>query len=254
MGKRILVIIAMFLFPAILACGTAAPEVVEKEVIKEVIKEVPVEKIVEKEKLVEVIKTLEKVVVAMPTAAPPPGAVTGPAGSVISATSDMAEMGFDPSLDNTSNVKPFFDEINLYGIMQASNGELIGGAASKWEISPDQLSWIYTVRKDVKFHNGETMTPEDFSWSWNRQIMSEEAENSAAVTWSPKIEFIRAEGNTVVVRTKEPEALTPLWWPSYGGGQAGVVLSARLFRDMGASDLKARRRPPRGPSRVENGD
>lgn len=33
MGKRILVMVALFLLPAILACGAAVPEVVEKEVI-----------------------------------------------------------------------------------------------------------------------------------------------------------------------------------------------------------------------------
>ena len=120
MVKRILAVMVMFSLLAILACGTAAPEVVEKEVIKEV----PVEKIVEKEKLVEVIKTVEKVVVATPTAVPPPGTVKGPSGSVISATSDMAAMGFDPSLDNSSNVKAFFDEIHLFGIMQGPDGEL----------------------------------------------------------------------------------------------------------------------------------
>ena len=76
-----------------------------------------------KEKLVEVIKGVEKVVVATPTAAPPPGAVIGPSGSVISATSGLAAMGLDPSLDNSSNVKTYFDEIHLYGIMQAPNGE-----------------------------------------------------------------------------------------------------------------------------------
>ena len=177
-------------------------------------------------------------VVATPTAVSPPGAVEGPVGSVISATSDMAEMGFDPPLDNSSNVKPFFDEMYLYGIMHAPNGELIGGAATKWEVSPDQFNWVYTVREDVKFHKGDTLTPEDFSWSWNRQIMSPEAESSAAVAWSPRVEYIRAEGNTVVVRTKEPEPLMPLWWPSYGGSQAGVVLYKAEFDRTGVEGIR----------------
>ena len=76
MGKRILAVLAIFLLLGILACGTAAPQVIEREVIKEV----EVEKIVEKEKLVEVIKQVEKVVVATPTAVPPPGTVSGLSG------------------------------------------------------------------------------------------------------------------------------------------------------------------------------
>jgi ABC-type transport system substrate-binding protein len=241
MVKRILAVMVMFSLLVILACGTAAPEVIEKEVIREV----EVEKIVEKEKLVEVIKTVEKVVVATPTAVPPPGSVKGPSGSVITATSDMAEMGLDPSLDNSSNVKTYFDEIHLYAIMQAPNGELIGGAASKWEISPDQLSWIYTVREGVKFHNGDTMRPEDWEWSWNRSICpgpptdgSCKAENSTAAVWGPKAEYIRAVGDTIVVRTHKPEALMPLWWPSYEGGQAGTVQSKAEFDRTGVEGIR----------------
>lgn len=233
MGKRIVVILAMFLLAATIACGSAAPaapKVVEKEVIKEVIKEIPVE--VTKEIVI------EKLVVATPTPMPPPGTVTGASGSVISATSDMAEMGFDPALDNTSNVKPFYDEMHLYPILQAPDGQLAGGAASKWGVSSDGLSWVFTVREGVKFHNGETMTPEDFSWSWNRSVMSDEAETGASLTYSPRIEYIRAEGDTVVVKTKGPEALMPLWWPSYSGTQAGAVLSKVEFDKTGVEGIR----------------
>ena len=225
----------------IMACQTAAaPEVVERVVTEqvEVTKVVEREVEVEKKELVEVIKEVQQVVVATPTAVPPPGTVSGPRGSVISATSDMAEMGMDPTLDNSSNVKPFFDELHLYGIMQGSDGALIGGAAVKWEVSPDQLSWVFTVREGVQFHNGDTMTPEDFSWSWNRHVLSPEAETSTAATWGPRVDTIKAEGDTVVVRTKEPEPLMPLWWPSYEGTQAGAILSQAEFGVTGAEGVR----------------
>ena len=82
------------------------------------------------------------------------------------------------------------------------------------------------------------MTPEDFSWSWNRSVMSDEAETGASLTYSPRIEYIRAEGNTVVVRTREPEALMPLWWPSYSGTQAGAVLSKVEFDKTGVEGIR----------------
>jgi peptide/nickel transport system substrate-binding protein len=219
----------MFLLLAVVACGAAAtgtPVVVEKEVIKEVEKEV--------------IKEVEvtKMVVATPTPTRRPLAVTGPHGAVITATTDMAEMGMDPMLDNSSNVKPFYDEMYLYGIMQAPDGELIGGAASKWEVSDDQLSWVFTVREGVKFHNGDTLSAQDLEWSWNRNIMSEASENTAGIALSPLVESIRADGNTVVVRTKQPEALMPLWWPSYEGNNAGVVLSKAEFDRTGDEGIR----------------
>ncbi|MCZ6867723.1 MAG: ABC transporter substrate-binding protein [Chloroflexi bacterium] len=234
MGKPIWVFILMISLLLVVACDTAAPEVVEKEVIKEVL----VEKIVEKEKLVEVIKEVEKLVVATPTAAPPPGSVKGPSGSVISATSDMAEMGMDPSLDNTGNVRPFTNEMYIYAIEQAPSGELIGGAATKWEVSDDHLSWIWTVREGVKFHNGETMTAEDFSWSWNRAILSPEAETGQSFAYGPNIESIRAEGNTVVVRTKQPEALMPIWWAPAWTGPTGAILSQVEFERTGVEGIR----------------
>ena len=228
MSKHILACAMTFLLLVIVGCGSAAPppspSVAEKEAETVTEKEAPAEQ-------------QGSVVVATPTPIPPSPGVEAPAGSVQSATSDLAEMGMDPMLDNSSNVKSFFDEIHLYAIQQAPDGELVAGAASKWEVSEDHLSWIFTVREGVKFHDGSTMTPEDIESSWNRAIMSPEAENSSAITFSPMIENIRAEGNTVVVRTKEPQALVPLWWPSYEGGQAGAVLK------MGQSDEEIRNNP-----------
>lgn len=236
MSRYILVVVAMLLLLVILACGTSAPAPAAVE--PAAAKEAPVEKVAEKEQLRDVIKQVGKSEVSQPTAVPPPGSVAGPSGLVITATSDMAEMGMDPILDNSSNVKTFFDELHLYGIIQAPDGELIGGAATKWEISDDQLSWIYTVRQGVKFHNGDTMTAEDFEWSWNRNVLSPEAENTTAAVFSSKVDFISAVGDTVVVRTKEPEALMPLWWPSYEGGQAGAVLSKAEFDRTGNDGIR----------------
>ena len=239
MSKLALTAIGMVVVLVTVACGgagapaaPAAPEpvVIEKEVVREVE--------VEKPQLVEVIKEVERVAVATSTAVPPPGAVSGPSGSMFSATSDMAEMGMDPALENSSNVKAFVDEIHLYGIMQSHTGELIGGAATKWEVSEDRLSWVFTVREGVKFHNGDTMTADDFSWSWHRHILSDEAETTTAATWGPKVEYIRAEGNTVVVRTKVPEPLMPLWWPSYEGTQAGIILSKAEYDRTGAEGVR----------------
>ena len=97
-----------------------------------------------------------------------------PTGSVVSVTSDLAEMGMDPMLNLTGNVKIFTDEIHLNGIMQAPDGKLIPGAAAKWEVSPDLHSWIWTIREGVKFHDGSTMTAEDFAFSWKRAVLSDE--------------------------------------------------------------------------------
>ena len=162
-----------------------------------------------------------------------------PSGSVVTVTSDMAEMGMDPLLDDTGNVKVFTDEIHLNAVMQDPDGTLIPGAAVSWEVSPDLHSWIWTVREGVKFHDGSTMTAEDFAWSWKRAVLSEESENPYHASYGPLIDDIYAEGNTVVVRTKKPQPLMPLWWPTYDN-QVGYVLSKAQFEREGTEGVRDR--------------
>jgi peptide/nickel transport system substrate-binding protein len=166
-------------------------------------------------------------------------AAAEPKGSAVTVTSDMAGMGMDPLLDNTGNVKVFTDEIHLNAIMQEPDGTLIPGAAVSWEVSPDLHSWIWTVREGVKFHDGSIMTAEDFAWSWKRAVMSEESENPYHAAYAPLIEDIYAEGNTVIVKTKEPEPLMPLWWPTYDN-QVGYVLSKKQFDSEGVDGIRNR--------------
>ena len=40
--------------------------------------------------------------------------------------------------------------------------------ADKWEVSDDGLTWTFTIRSGLKFHNGESVTAEDVIGSYNR--------------------------------------------------------------------------------------
>jgi peptide/nickel transport system substrate-binding protein len=162
-----------------------------------------------------------------------------PAGSIVTVTSDLAGMGMDPLLDNTGSVKVFTDEIHLNAVMQDPDGSLIPGAATKWEPSPDRKSWIWTVREGVKFHDGTPLTAEDFAWSWKRAVLSPESQNPYKAAYGPLIEDIVAESNKVIVRTKAPQALMPLWWPTYDN-QVGYVLSKAQFEKEGNEGFRTK--------------
>ncbi|MBM3941345.1 MAG: ABC transporter substrate-binding protein [SAR202 cluster bacterium] len=43
--------------------------------------------------------------------------------------------------------------------------ELVPGMATQWALSPDGLTWTFTIRKGVKFHDGTEVTPADVQWS-----------------------------------------------------------------------------------------
>jgi oligopeptide transport system substrate-binding protein len=44
------------------------------------------------------------------------------------------------------------------------------GVAAWWEISEDGLVYTFHLRDDAKWTNGETVTAEDFRWSWERAL------------------------------------------------------------------------------------
>ena len=49
-----------------------------------------------------------------------------------------------------------------------ANMNLKPGLATSWKASSDGLTWIFNLRKGVKFHNGKEMTAEDVKWSIDR--------------------------------------------------------------------------------------
>lgn len=52
--------------------------------------------------------------------------------------------------------------------------------ASEWEVSPDGKKYSFTLRDDVKFHNGRTVTAEDFKYSLERVLNPDNASPNAA--------------------------------------------------------------------------
>lgn len=52
------------------------------------------------------------------------------------------------------------------------DGQLVPALAEKWTISPDGKEILFTIKKGVKFHNGDVMTTQDVAYSLNRAIAS----------------------------------------------------------------------------------
>jgi ABC-type transport system substrate-binding protein len=43
--------------------------------------------------------------------------------------------------------------------------------AESWTVSDDGKTWVFTIRKDVKFHNGDVMTASDVAYSFQRGVL-----------------------------------------------------------------------------------
>ncbi|MDQ1300200.1 MAG: oligopeptide transport system substrate-binding protein [Chloroflexota bacterium] len=128
--------IVMILSMVLSACATPTPVTVEKIVEK------PVEKIVEK--IVE--KPVEKIVVATP--APAPKAARPNVVRVNTGVGDIPSL--DPNVaEDTSSITVI--ENSFVGLTRLNEvtSELQPGMATKWTISPDGLTFTFTLRNDV---------------------------------------------------------------------------------------------------------
>lgn len=95
---------------------------------------------------------------------------------------------YEPTtLDTTATVDREDVHMQLYDTLVIDDEEHVGqvkpSLAESWELAKDGKSVDFKIRKDVKFHNGDTLTTEDVAYSINEAIKSA---YSQAVTASIK--------------------------------------------------------------------
>jgi peptide/nickel transport system substrate-binding protein len=104
-----------------------------------------------------------------------------------------------------------------------ATGAPVPGLAESWEGSDDVKTWRFKVRSGVTFHNGKTLDAGDVVATLERH--GDENSKSGALGLLGGIEKVSAEGDTVIVALKEPNADLPLLLSDYhliiqpGGGK-----------------------------------
>ena len=53
-------------------------------------------------------------------------------------------------------------------ISNPEGGENLPGMAESWEVSDDGKTYIFNIRKNAKWSNGDDFTAHDMVWSWKR--------------------------------------------------------------------------------------
>lgn len=79
--------------------------------------------------------------------------------------------------------------------------------AEEYSSSPDAKVWTFKIRKGVTFHNGKDLTPQDVVATYERH--GDEDSKSAALPFLSEFESIKADGDTVVITLKNPNADLP---------------------------------------------
>ena len=122
-------------------------------------------------------------------------------------TMTIAVTSFADTLEPTEQY--FSWVVARYGIGETlvkfnEEGELVPCLAEEWNNSEDGCTWTFQIRENVKFSNGDDMTPELVKASIERTF---EKSDRAVSFFEP--ESIEADGQNLIIKTKEPVAVLP---------------------------------------------
>lgn len=108
---------------------------------------------------------------------------------------------------------------NIYQGLVARTAEqdIVPSLASDWTVSPDGLTYTFTLREGVTFHDGQALTPQDVVWSLQTRKATPEWRDSARLA---NVATIAAEGQDITLTLTEPDS-SLLWNLT---GRAGIVL------------------------------
>lgn len=105
------------------------------------------------------------------------------------------------------------DQSIIWGCRQLYNGliqldtnlQVQPCIAKRWDISDDGLRYTFTLRDDVRFHNGRTVTAHDFAYSFHR-IVDPSVASPGAWIFVDVEDFSAIDDTTFAIRLKEPFA------------------------------------------------
>ncbi len=113
-----------------------------------------------------------------------------------------------PHLDPTAGAAAAIDEITYLNIFEGltkidANGAVLPSLATSWEISDDNLTYIFKLKEGVKFHDGSKFDAEDVVFTFER-AMAEDSVNAQKGIFSI-IEEVRAiDDMSVAITLKNP--------------------------------------------------
>jgi oligopeptide transport system substrate-binding protein len=92
----------------------------------------------------------------------------------------------DPAL--SSGVPESWLQYDLFEGLLTKDGKdgLIPGAAERWEVSPDGLTYVFYLRRDGKWSDGTPVTAADWVFSWRRLVDPKTAADYGYFLWRVK--------------------------------------------------------------------
>lgn len=135
----------------------------------------------------------------------------------------IAAIGGEPDQLDPHNTSAYFSFQVLENVYDTlvepdANLEMRPALAESWDVSTDQLTWTFHLRKGVRFHDGSPFTAADVVYSYRRII----DEKLANVDKFSAVTDVRApDESTVVLRVKQP---TPNLLTNLGGFKGMAIV------------------------------
>ncbi len=138
------------------------------------------------------------------TATPPPTPAPKTGGILIAARAADAK-GLDPHKQTAFSSFRMLELIYDPLLALDKDMKVIPNLAESWKWSEDGKTLTMTLRKNVKFHNGDPMTSEDVKFTFER-ILDEKTAAAARSFFTDIIGIETPDANTVVFKLKSPNA------------------------------------------------
>lgn len=122
------------------------------------------------------------------------------------------------------------------------------GIAQSWTEAPDKLSWTFSLRSGITFHDGTPVTAEDVKFSLDSFFDPKSMTLLVPSARAAFKEIAAQDPTTLVIRLHQPVLLLP-WNFSCATGSEGMVVPSKYFQQVGA-DAFAKQPIGSGPYKV----
>ena len=132
-----------------------------------------------------------------------------PAGAQNKKDTAVLAMALEPpGLDPTTGAASAIAEVVLYNVFETlmkvqSDGSTVPLLAADWAVTPDLKTWSFTLRRGVKFHNGEPFDAAAVKFSFERAALPG-SPNKDRATFANIETFSAPNAHAVVLKLKNP--------------------------------------------------